>query len=57
MVVKGPANSASVVQADVAASNGVVHVIDAVLLPKPMVMLGSSGTPMTINSTDNYVNM
>ena len=35
MVVKSTANSASVTQADVAASNGVIHVIDAVLLPPP----------------------
>ena len=34
-MVKGMANSASVTEADVAASNGIIHVIDAVLLTLP----------------------
>lgn len=39
---------ATVVEADVAASNGVVHVIDAVLLPAP-----SEAAPMDVDGTDD----
>ncbi|MYI62058.1 MAG: fasciclin domain-containing protein, partial [Gemmatimonadetes bacterium] len=35
-------NNANVVQADVAASNGVIHIIDAVLLPPPATAVESS---------------
>ncbi len=35
-------NNANVVQADVAASNGVIHIIDAVLLPPPATSVESS---------------
>ena len=35
-------NNANVVQADVAASNGVIHIIDAVLLPPPPTAIESS---------------
>ncbi len=35
-------NDANVVQADVAASNGVIHIVDAVLLPPPATAVDSS---------------
>ena len=35
-------NNATVVQADVAASNGVIHIIDSVLLPPPATAVGRS---------------
>ena len=35
-------NNATVVQADVAASNGVIHIIDTVLLPPPATAVGKS---------------
>ena len=35
-------NNANVLQTDVAASNGVIHIIDAVLLPPPGTAVESS---------------
>ena len=41
-------NNANVVQADVAASNGVIHIIDAVLLPPPPATSVESSTWGTV---------
>ena len=35
-------NSAKIVQADIAASNGVIHVIDAVIMPKGMMLAAAA---------------